>query len=487
MIFPNTPPSRARFPRFGALAILAFAVCGLARAQRGGEVYIPPDARRTPAYAAPAPRGPAAAPSPGVSSGGVPSFGPNAALQGILNPSGAGYTERPKNEDDAFERSPDARRPIRDMTSEPWLSPQGERLAAVVDDRYLTKPELDSRTAIALQNAPPITALDPREKQRMEQDRWIGVAQEIMEEWVVTTTLALEAQRIGIGVSPREIDDTLAKLARDQGGDPSQVASRVRMVGLSEDLIRQEVADGLLVEKFVMDVVRNYDRSYYKQVFDAEPATFLIPPRVRAFHVYKHYDGSMTARRRKEIEAELARIRKELAKKTPDYDDLAKLSDPGSGLAVGDMGWIQADAPLLPEMHRALFSLSPGETSEIFRAGLGLHIVKVTEREEGSGMSFEAAIPQIENYLFGRTKRPLYESIRGRYEIRMNSGGLNRWREVGTGRVASSPPRPAAPAASAPAPAPPERKPAAAPPASPPPARPKPAQAPAIDLTLLPE
>lgn len=343
---------------------------------------------------------------------------------------GTGFREKQKAGDD-FENSELARRPRRDVVGEPWLGPDGSRLVAVVGDRFLTKPDLDQRVRIALQGAPPITALDPREKAEMLEARHVETAATIMEEWVETTALSLEAERQGHKVTREEIEKTLADLGQEAtAGGQGDASRRAVMLGISEAVLRQEIRDGLLVEKFVLDVVRQYDRSVYRQVFDAEPANFLIPPRVRAFHVFRQFDGSMTTKQRKEIQSDLEKIRKELTRKSPDYQKLVGMSDPGDGIAVGDMGWVQADTPILPELHRALFGLSPGEVSPVFKEGTGLHIVKVLEREEGSGTDFEAAIPQIENYLFGRTKGPLFEAIKGRYTIRMNSGGLTRWREV---------------------------------------------------------
>ena len=81
-------------------------------------------------------------------------------------------------------------------------------------------------------------------------------------------------------------------------------------------------------------------------------------------------------------------------------------------------------------VYAEIFRLEPGETSEVFRAGLGVHLVRVLEREEGSKFTLEDAMPQIENYLFEKTKRAAAVALQPAYEINMNSGGLNRWREA---------------------------------------------------------
>jgi len=59
----------------------------------------------------------------------------------------------------------------------PWLSPGGERLVAVVDDRMLTKQQMEERVNLLLKNTKPYD--DPQ----MEEDRKILYESQVVEDW----------------------------------------------------------------------------------------------------------------------------------------------------------------------------------------------------------------------------------------------------------------------------------------------------------------
>ncbi len=322
-------------------------------------------------------------------------------------------------------------RPLKDMVSEPWLSPKGERLVAVVEDRYLTKGDLDLRLKLVGEDIRPDAARDVDTKRKLEQQK-VDVSQTIVSEWVMNAVLALEALRNKYAVSDVEVDAALAKLSENPSDKTKkeEASTHVKLVGVPQDQMRAEIRDGLLIEKFIMDVVKSYDRSYYQKIYDAQPAMFLIPPRVHVFDVFRGLDASMTAKQQKDIRKDLEEIRKELKKPKPDYAMLTQKSDTNLQLSIGDMGWVAADTDLPPALHKVIFSLDPGQTSDIFLAGLGAHVIRVIEREEGSKFTLEAAMPQLQNYLFNKTKPAIYEGVRGRYKIHMNSGGLNKWRDA---------------------------------------------------------
>lgn len=352
------------------------------------------------------------------------------------------------------EPEPESDRPVRDMVSEPWLSPGGERLVAVVEDRFLTRNELDLRVRLLLQNAPLIEETDPDRLAELEEDRRVGIAQKLLSDWVQTTALSIMAERSGFVVKEEEVEDALSELAHKSDSSRRGVRRQIKLVGVPEEKLHEEVRDSLLVERFIMKTVRDIPQRVYRTLYEERPGLFLIPPRHKVFHAYANLDMAMSARERKDISDRMKDIRKALSKRNPDYKALIALSDENMGLAVGEMGWIGADTPLAGDIKSQIFSLEPGGTSEVFQATRGLHVVRVLEREEGSDFTFDAAIPQIENYLFEKSKDAIYGVVKSSMEIKLNSGGLNRWREADPGEeddgpsyeVASAPPPPPPPA-----------------------------------------
>ncbi len=353
----------------------------------------------------------------------------------------------------------------------------------------MTLPQLEARIALLTRTGgkrDPSSGIDPAEERYQ-------LAQKIVTDWVENATLALEAQQQGYKVTEEEIDAALAKISQESSTDMQEVSAHIGMIGIPQGQLREELRDGLLIEKFILDVVRSYDKSIYKKIFETEPMEFLVPPKAKVFHAFHALDRSMTSKQREKILDKLEDIRKEMKKKNPDYAALEKLSNPAEMLAVADMGWVSADGDTAHGMDKLLsviFSLEPGQTSEVFTAGLGAHVVRVLEREEGSKFSFEGAMPQIENYLFEKTKHASYEALKTKYKIQMNTGGLTRWREAKPGekrviRTASASQRPAT---SAPKTALPAAKPMTLPKTAPPVVAPAPkAAAPAMTAPTSPQ
>jgi len=72
-----------------------------------------------------------------------------------------------------------------------------------------------------------------------------------------------------------------------------------------------------------------------------------------------------------------------------DFGDLARrLSEDVSSADGGDIGWVGRD-DLIPELSKAVFSLSAGETSAVVESGLGFYLAQVIERRHGGLVPYE--------------------------------------------------------------------------------------------------
>lgn len=326
--------------------------------------------------------------------------------------------------------------------SVPWTNDQGEQLAAISGDRKMTIGELRSRVALVEQGFPPIQHPSAIERRTLEEERRVQIGEKILEAWVETATLAQEAELRGYKVTEQEIQESIAQLMQPApGGGPQTIpvnpSPARQAIGIPQDQLRAETRDSILIEKFINDVMKAwYDQAFYERLYKQEPSAFLIPPRVRAFHIFRMLPPGISERDQKHIRKELEGLRKELRKKNPDYSELERMSNASVMLSAGDMGWITADAVIHPAMHNALFGLEPGETSEIFETSeqafstRGLHVVRVVERDEGSQRTLEAAMPQLKNYTFGKTKHLVFEQISPAYDASFATGGLMRTQQM---------------------------------------------------------
>lgn len=333
--------------------------------------------------------------------------------------------------------------------AQPVLTPDGKQIAAMVNDRYMTLEDLNSRVAAALRDVAPIEHPDPRERQRLREDQFLSVANSLISDWVMNSMLALQGRGMGFSVTEREVDDALAEL---QNADLERVggegpASPTAMIGIRESQLREEVRNSLIIEKYINSLVDfQFEDKDYQRIYNIDPASFSIPARVRAFHVFHPLPVQRDADTLRDIEKALGRVQKDLRRSdVEEMAEIVKRSD-GQPWTAGDMGWVNSTNRTMPGvLLKAIFSTPVGEASPVFQSSEGYHVVRVLEREEGAS-GLEAARPQIRNFLFTKTKYATYQAMKPLYDIRYNTGGIKVWKEVSAeearalGRMGSEPP-----------------------------------------------
>ncbi|MCL5271453.1 MAG: peptidyl-prolyl cis-trans isomerase [bacterium] len=318
--------------------------------------------------------------------------------------------------------------PIRRVKTTPMLGPDGQQLVGVVEDRRMTKPQLELRANLFLRNAPSLG--DPQKAE----DRRVLTESRILDDWMKSTILAVHAQRKGYRVKPEEIDAAYKQLVAQSHGNPDQATQMMRMIGIPEADLRQEIEDGIAVDKLMLDYVQaNFPEQQKQAIFKEDPSIFLDPPRVRAWQLFYPLTSYLTSSQLEKVTALMNDLRKRLrkCKDMNDYLALKKyLQDNNREVVLSELSWATADEPLPQPVMKALFTMEIGETSDpVVNRGFGIHVVKVLERKEGE-KSYEQAKPRIENFLIEKSKEILYEEVKGKYKIKINASGLTESHDV---------------------------------------------------------
>ena len=60
---------------------------------------------------------------------------------------------------------------------------------------------------------------------------------------------------------------------------------------------------------------------------------------------------------------------------------------------------------MVPAFDQAAFALKPGEISEVVTTEFGFHIIKMTEKKEGSTVPFDQVKPKVVEYLTNQKKQ----------------------------------------------------------------------------------
>jgi len=131
--------------------------------------------------------------------------------------------------------------------------------------------------------------------------------------------------------------------------------------------------------------------NYYNQNI----AQFQTNEEVRASHILLKTEGKDEATVRKLAEEVLAKAKAPNA----DFAALAReYSEDTSKDQGGDLDFF-GRGRMVPEFETAAFALQPGQISDLVQSQFGFHIIKVTERREGSTTPLDVVRPQIEQQL----------------------------------------------------------------------------------------
>jgi len=149
-------------------------------------------------------------------------------------------------------------------------------------------------------------------------------------------------------------------------------------------------------EDYLAEVSVNPDE--VREVYELTQESYARPERARLRHILFTVPANAAAEEEQKIKAEAEKVLAKI-KSGADFTELAKKHSQGPAAAEGgEVGWIER-GQLAPEMAEAVFSLKPGQSSDLLRSAGGFHIIKVEEKQEAKLSSFEEARAEIEEQL----------------------------------------------------------------------------------------
>jgi len=135
-----------------------------------------------------------------------------------------------------------------------------------------------------------------------------------------------------------------------------------------------------------------------KKYYTENIARFGTPEERRARHILVKAEKSAPADARAKAKAKAEELLAELKKNPGAFAELAKKhsEDPGSAERGGDLDYFGRGAMTGP-FDEAVFSLKPGQLSNVVETEFGYHIVEVTGARGGEKKTYEQVRPQIED------------------------------------------------------------------------------------------
>lgn len=210
-------------------------------------------------------------------------------------------------------------------------------------------------------------------------------------------------KEIGVRVSDEEVNAAIEDVKKQNGISQEALEQALGAQGMSFEQYRTQLKEQLERIRIMSQEVRSkiqVSEREMREFYDANRSRYGAEEQYRARHIFFKIDKSGTAEERAGIEALANEVLKE-ARSGKDFVELAKKhsTDPAAARDGGDLGTFKKD-DMLPEIGDTVAALKPGEVSGLVRSPAGYHIIKLEERIQGSGKSFEEVKGEIEELLY---------------------------------------------------------------------------------------
>ena len=209
------------------------------------------------------------------------------------------------------------------------------------------------------------------------------------------------ARQLQITVSDDEADRQIDVLKEQNQISDEQLEQLLKSRGHDPGTYRQQIREGLLVTKVVNAEVRSrliILDSDLQEAYQAERERYRIPGTQTVSHILfllaERASDEEVARRQVEAEGVLQAIRN-----GGDFTALARRHSEGPSAERGGLlGTFKGDE-LLPGFGEATEELQPGEVSDVVRTRVGLHIIRLEDRQMGSFRSLDEVRGELQNEL----------------------------------------------------------------------------------------
>ncbi len=192
----------------------------------------------------------------------------------------------------------------------------------------------------------------------------------------------------GPAVPKAEIDSKLAELAAELKKQDKTIESMCRDQGISyEQLVnnvRTKLSWGAFAAPRITDKLLKDYYTGYKDFFDGTM--------VHVSHLALRVSPTMPPAEKATVQARVAAIREEIASGKITFENAAKkYSQEANGAQGGVIGFIPRKFAVDEEVAKVAFSMKAGEVSQPIATEFAINLVKINERRNGPGSTFDKA------------------------------------------------------------------------------------------------
>ena len=232
-------------------------------------------------------------------------------------------------------------------------------------------------------------------------------------ERLIETKLVEEVvRRMQLSATESEVTSAITAIAKDNGLTLAQLHESIQSHGLTTEQYRAKIKSELERTKAINTFVRSRVRIEPDELPDLYAQRFGDQPEggteVHLRHLLVAY-GVSNMRTRESACAMVEDARQLIASGEASFTEIAAQLSDASRETGGDMGWMHA-SEMAPWMVPAIQGLAPGGITEPIPTDFGCNLLQVVDRREYQPVSFEQAVPQLEDQLFRQKMEVEYAS-----------------------------------------------------------------------------
>jgi parvulin-like peptidyl-prolyl isomerase len=194
---------------------------------------------------------------------------------------------------------------------------------------------------------------------------------------------------------PAEVTKQIAELETGLKKQNHTLQDFCKETGQTEERLRLNVGRYLQWTAYVQARLNDAD---VKRCFE-ENRDFFDGATVRVSHVMMKVSPTADDAARKDARDKLLAIRAHIVAGKLDFADAAKrFSQTESAKNGGDLGFFQRKGDIEEAFAKAAFATKAGEVSDVVQTEFGYHLLKVTERKEGTPADFEKIKERVRDF-----------------------------------------------------------------------------------------
>lgn len=248
-----------------------------------------------------------------------------------------------------------------------------DSIVAVVEEDVILRSELD----LAVQN------IRARFADRSEQLPPPHVLERQVLERLVTLRLQLQrAEQMGLRISDAELDQTVARIARQQNMDPEQLRAQLQQSGMGYDEFRRQVRDELIVSRLQQNFLQSRVNVSETEIDNAIANRGGRQGQIHLGYLLIALPDGATPEQIETARSKVEGVRGLIERGEIDFAAAAmRYSDHQTALEGGDMGWRSLDE-IPPLFANALPSMRRGEVSQPLRGPSGYSLIQLIDTRD---------------------------------------------------------------------------------------------------------